>query len=338
MIPVTILTGFLGSGKTTLLSRLLREPAFAGTAVLINEFGEIGLDHDLVEAGDETVVALSTGCLCCRVSSNLVKTLALLEARRLAGEVHFDRVVIETSGLADPVPILQALASDRLVASSFFVGGVVTTVDAVTGPSSIVRYTEAQRQVAMADMLLVTKTDMAEGSLDDLTEALSAINQTARIMDARDWAGELMHRSEASRSVASTLGHSLSLRVRPHLHSHDFSTISIVRDQPLSALTLPLFLEGLAAHLGPKVLRAKGLVAIRELPEQPMAIHCVQHMIHKPVFLAGWPSEERRTRIVLIGHDLPQQWPRLLLDALEAEVSGIKSLTEPATHILEDQS
>jgi G3E family GTPase len=338
MIPVTLLTGFLGSGKTTLLSRLLHEPAFARTAVLINEFGEIGLDHDLIEAGDETVVALSTGCLCCRVSSNLVKTLALLEARRLAGEISFDRVVIETSGLVDPVPILQALGSDRMVASSFLIGGVVTTVDAVSGASTIERYAEAQRQVAMADILLVTKTDVNQGGLDDLMETLSAINKTAPIMDARSWTGDLTHQAGISRSVLSAPRHSLSLRVRPHRHSHNFSTISIVRDRPLSALTLPLFLEGLAAHLGPRVLRAKGLIAIREMPEQPMAIHSIQHMIHKPTFLAGWPSAERQSRIVLIGHDLPERWPGLLLDALEAEVASIIGLTESAMLAQEDIS
>ncbi|KLK90577.1 hypothetical protein AA309_24895 [Microvirga vignae] len=329
MIPVTLLTGFLGSGKTTLLSRLLREPAFSKAAVLINEFGEIGLDHDLVETGDETLIALSTGCLCCRVSSSLAKTLALLEARRSAGEINFDRVVIETSGLADPVPILQALAGDRMIASSFFVDGVVTTVDVISGASTIERYAEARRQVAMADMLLVTKKDVAEGGFKDVAATLGAINQTARIMDARDWKGDLVHQAETSRGVLSASMQTLSLRLRPHRHSYNFSTVSIVSDRPLSALTLPLFLEGLAAHLGPRLLRAKGLIAIRELPEQPMAIHCVQHMVHKPIFLPSWPSAERRSRIILIGHELPERWPGLLLEALEAEVASITGPAEP---------
>jgi G3E family GTPase len=316
MIPVTLLTGFLGSGKTTLLSRLLRQPGFARTAVVINEFGEIGLDHELVEAGDESVLALSNGCLCCRVSSDLAQTLAQLERRRAGGEIAFDRVVIETSGLADPVPILQALASDRLLASSFAVGGVVTTVDAMTGAGTLARYSEARRQVAMADILLITKADLAEGDGVELREALAGINATADIRDARDWNGE---DGTAGRAAAAS---PFTLRVRPHRHSHDFSTVSITRDTALPALALPLFVEGLARHLGPRLLRAKGLVAVRELPDRPMVIHAVQHVIHKPDFLDGWPSPDRRTRIVLIGHDLPEHWPGLLLDAIEAEVAS----------------
>ncbi|MDQ8729282.1 GTP-binding protein [Bradyrhizobium sp. LHD-71] len=328
MIPVTLLTGFLGSGKTTLLSRLLRRPSFARTAVVINEFGEIGLDHELVERGDETVVTLSNGCLCCRVSSDLAQTLAHLEQRRAIGEIAFDRVMIETSGLADPVPILQALAGDRLIGSAFAVGGVVTAVDALAGTATLQRYAESRRQVAIADVLLVTKADLSESDADGLRDVLAGINPTAEIMDVRDWDGQSGGNSHMT--GAHPPGRApLTLRVRPQRHSHNFSTISLTRQRPLSALTLPLFLEGLARHLGPRLLRAKGLVAVRELPDQPMAIHAVQHMIHKPVFLAGWPSPDHSTRIVLIGHDLPEQWPGLLLDALEAEVTSVTRPAEP---------
>ena len=161
MIPVAIVTGFLGSGKTTLISRILRDPAFARTAVIVNEFGEIGLDHELIASSDETLLALTTGCLCCAVRSDLVATLLDLQRRREAGEIAYDRVLIETSGLADPAPILHALMTDRDIVQHHAIDGIVTVVDALHGEATLDRHAEARRQVALADTLLLSKTDLA---------------------------------------------------------------------------------------------------------------------------------------------------------------------------------
>jgi G3E family GTPase len=175
MMPVSVITGFLGSGKTTMLSHLLRQPAFADTAVIINEFGEIGLDHDLIETSDETTVTLQTGCLCCKMQDDLVRTLHDLLARRREGAVPpFARVVVETSGLADPAPILQSLMMDETAAANFPLARVVTVVDAVTGGGSLANHLEAQHQLAVADHVVVSKTDLSGGIPEDLTPFLQA--------------------------------------------------------------------------------------------------------------------------------------------------------------------
>ena len=185
MIPIWVLTGFLGSGKTTLLGRLLKSPGFSRTAVIINEFGEIGLDHDLIETSDESFVALQTGCLCCAVRDDLVLTLEDLLRRRAAGTVPpFERVVIETSGLADPAPILHALMMGPACAGQLVVAGVVTTVDAVNGWRTLDRHLEAIKQVAMADRLLLTKTDLLEMPATALTARLAALNPAAQLLSA----------------------------------------------------------------------------------------------------------------------------------------------------------
>ena len=185
MIPVAIVTGFLGSGKTTLISRILRDPAFARTAVIVNEFGEIGLDHELIASSDETLLALTTGCLCCAVRSDLVATLIDLQHRREAGAVAYDRVLIETSGLADPAPILHALMTDRDIVQQHGIDGIVTVVDALHGEAALDRHAEARRQVALADTLLLSKTDLAAPT-ERLHALLVALNRDAMPQSARD--------------------------------------------------------------------------------------------------------------------------------------------------------
>src|SRR5579872_5481517 len=184
-MPVAIVTGFLGSGKTTLISRILRDPAFARTAVIVNEFGEIGLDHELIASSDETLLALTTGCLCCAVRSDLVATLLDLQRRRDAGEIAYERVLIETSGLADPAPILHALMTDADVAQRHVIDGIVTLVDALHGEATLDRHPEARRQAALADTLLLSKTDVA-GAATTLRERLVASNPGAALHIARD--------------------------------------------------------------------------------------------------------------------------------------------------------
>ena len=184
MIPVSVLTGFLGSGKTTLLARLLRSPQLARTAVIVNEFGEVGLDHDLIETSEESFVELQTGCLCCTIRGDLVLTLEDLLARRDAGSVSpFERIVIETSGLADPAPILHALMGDAEISRRLTLAGVVTTVDAVNGLATLARQPESIKQVAVADRLILTKTDLADrADVDGLITRLAAINASAVVL------------------------------------------------------------------------------------------------------------------------------------------------------------
>jgi G3E family GTPase len=328
MIPVCVLTGFLGSGKTTLLARLLKSSAFARTAVIINEFGEVGLDHDLIETSDESFVTLQTGCLCCTIRGDLVLTLADILRRHDEGRVTpFERVVIETSGLADPAPILHAVMSDDALAERLTLAGVVTTVDAVHGVETLERQPESVKQVAVADRLVLTKTDLMAEHPAALTDRLAALNPSApvlsasfgdidpaRLFDARIWdpSGKLPELTEEEH------GHN-------HVHDrnrHDtrIACFALIRDQPIPAVALTLFLEVLAEHCGADLLRLKGIVAIAESPERPAVIHGVQHVFHAPAFLERWPSGDRRSRMVFIARDLPREFVEALLDAIEAEV------------------
>ena len=332
MIPVTVLTGFLGSGKTTLLGKLLKSPAFARTAVIINEFGEVGLDHDLIETGDESFITLQTGCLCCTIRGDLVLTLADVLRRRDEGTVTpFDRVVIETSGLADPAPILHAVMSDDALAERLTLSGVVTTVDAVNGAATLARQPESIKQVAVADRLVLTKTDLVDETPAALSDRLAALNPSApvlpasfgdidpaRLFDARIWdpSGKLAPAEEP---------HEHHAEHDRNRHDERITCFALIREQPIPAVALTLFLEVLAEHCGADLLRLKGIVAIAESPERPAVIHGVQHMFHAPAFLERWPSEDRRSRLVLIARDLPCAFAEALLDAIEAEVRETQS-------------
>ena len=215
MIPVAIVTGFLGSGKTTLIGRILRDPAFTRTAVIVNEFGEIGLDHELIASSDETLLALTTGCLCCAIRSDLVATLLDLQRRREAGEIGYDRVLIETSGLADPAPILHALMTDSDIMRQHAIDGVVTVVDTLHGATALDRHPEARRQVALADRLLLSKTDLAEPSVA-LRDRLAALNP--RRTDgclARSCSRNLVRRHARCRSACGTSRGSGAQSIRP---------------------------------------------------------------------------------------------------------------------------
>jgi G3E family GTPase len=339
MIPVAVLTGFLGSGKTTLLARMLKSPAFSRTAVIINEFGEIGLDHDLIETSDESFIELQTGCLCCAVRGDLVLTLEDILRRRDAGLVApFERIVIETSGLADPAPVLHALMSDAGLSERLSLAGVVTTVDAVNGLGTLDRQPESVKQVAVADRLILTKTDLSGSGIDALTARLAALNPEAAMLRASfgdidpsrlfDMGAGTSVRSE---QVEAWLGPDAggSDAIRLHTHDHigghaaDISHFAILRDQPIRAVTLTLLLEALAEHCGGDLLRLKGVVNVAESSDRPAVIHGVQHVFHPPGWLARWPSADRRTRLVFIVRDIPQAWVEALLAALEAEVEEV---------------
>jgi G3E family GTPase len=315
---------------------LLRQQDFARTAVIINEFGEIGLDHELVEKSDDSVIALSTGCLCCKVRGDLVETLVDLLRRRDAGTVPpFTRVVIETSGLADPAPILQTLMTDATIAERLVLNGVVTTVDAVNGAATLARETISVKQVAVADRLVVTKSDLVDTAQPALLDRLAALNAGAPVLQAQHGAIDPQRLFD----VGPYDPRSKSLDVRAwlgdgaHDHAHgrhdaEIQTYAIVRSEPIHAVALTLLLETLAEHCGADLLRLKGVVNIAQSPDRPAVIHGVQHVFHAPAFLPRWPSDDRRSRIVVITRGIPQAWIEALIDALDAEVAEVSEERE----------
>jgi G3E family GTPase len=328
LIPVTIVSGFLGSGKTTLLNRALRDPKMSRTAVVINEFGEVSLDHALVTQSDDTIMVLENGCLCCTVFGDLIATLNTLYYRREAGEIPpFDHVVIETSGLADPAPVVQAFLSDPTLAGLFRVGRAVVTVDAINGPGTLDRHSESVRQLALADHILITKLDLVDPSERMEAEAalvarLREINPAAKIsriddpaLDvvallgdpgadptmsdaaARDWLNV-----EAYQDGHDHHHHHGDEDHDHHDHHHDdgIASFAFVREEPTSKYALQLLLNSLEQNLGPNLLRVKGLVHVREQPDRPAVIQGAQHLLSNISWLERWPDDDRRTRIVFI--------------------------------------
>jgi dihydroorotase len=339
LIPVTLLTGFLGSGKTTVLNYVLKQPAMAATAVIVNEFGEVGIDHLLVEKATDDVVLLNSGCLCCTVRGDIADTLVNLFVDRAKGRIPgFERVVIETTGLADPAPILHALMSDPIVAERYMVDGVVTTVDAVNGGDTLDRQVEAVKQAAVADRLLLTKCDLAEPEIRRALEArLALLNPSAPVIDVVDGAVDpsllfnlglfdpekktidvqrWLHEDAFLNDHVDDHGHHHGV----HRHDEHISSFCITRERPLSWNALSGWLDGLALMRGADLLRLKAIVAITERPGQPVVLHGVQHLFHAPVLLPEWPSEDHRTRIVFITRDLPRATIEQSLTAFEEGV------------------
>ncbi|MBN8925871.1 MAG: hypothetical protein BGO51_09060 [Rhodospirillales bacterium 69-11] len=320
MIPVSIVTGFLGSGKTTLIGRILRDPGFARTAVIVNELGEVGLDHSLIARSDETLLALTTGCLCCAVRSDLTETLRDLLARRAAGTAEYDRVLIETSGLADPAPILHALMTDPAITDHHVPDTLLTVVDTVFGEATLARHPEARRQVALADALAWSKTDLAPPS-PSLVRDVAALNPGIVPVEAVSpemlFAGADPHARAARMARLPDRDGRNPFAAR---HGSGIESFVLERDAPLPALALTLLLEALAEHCGGRMLRVKGLVEIAEMPDQPALVHGVQHVFGPPVFLPAWPDDDHRTRLVFIVQGVPRHFPARLLDAIEAEV------------------
>ena len=338
-IPVTVLTGFLGSGKTTLLNHVLKQPDMAATAVVVNEFGEIGLDHLLVESATDDVVLMQSGCLCCTVRGDIADTLTDLFVKRAKGRVpHFARAVIETTGLADPAPVLHALLSDPIVAERYMIDGVVTTIDAVNGPGTLDRQPEAVKQAAVADRLVVTKADLADPSgLAALETRLAALNPGAPLLRASHGAIDpnalfglgLFDPATKTIEVQRWLQDEALAAQGDHDHGHQHDqhdvnrhdarirAFCITRDRPVSWSALSGWLDALATMRGDDLLRVKAIVALADRPEQPVVLHGVQHLFHPPVLLPAWPSEDRRTRIVFITRDLPRDMIEQSLAAFE---------------------
>jgi G3E family GTPase len=298
-LPITLLTGFLGSGKTTLLQRAVRDPAFSDSAVLVNEIGEIGLDHHLVEAIDGPLLELPGGCLCCAVREDLAASLRDLLERRAAGTVRpFRRLVIETSGLADPAPILYTLGADPMLDAELRLAQIVTTIDAVTGVQTLARFAEAARQAAVADLLLITKTDLAPPSAA-LLGALGALNARAERALAPGDPAQLLFGAIAPRAPADPPPHAEAA------HTHDIATYTIALDRPVSRLDFAKALGALAGSHGEDLLRVKGLVGFADRPDRPAVIQGAQHAIYDPVWLEAWPTGARRSWLVFIVHAIP---------------------------------
>jgi len=321
--PVAIITGFLGSGKTTLLNRLLQRPEMAGAAVIINEFGEIGLDHLLIATPSENTVLLSSGCLCCTVRGDLVETLADLYSKRRDGTIpSFDRVLVETTGLADPVPILQTLVADPELAPLFRLDSVVTLVDGVNGALQLDSHPESVKQAAVADRLLVTKTDLTERqAVELLVERLKRINPGAQVEQAvrgeidpeaifgagiADGDGASLKRwlNEAP-FLETEAGHTHEAHARADVNRHDdhVRAFCVYYEAPVTAPGLEMWLNMLAALRGAKLLRVKGLLNVEG---RPVAVHAVQTLIHEPVTLEQWPDDDVRSRLVFITRDMPR--------------------------------
>jgi G3E family GTPase len=296
--PVTLLTGFLGSGKTTLLRRLLADPALADTAVIINELGEVGIDHLLVERLDEQMVLLSSGCVCCTVRGELATAMRDLHSRRERGLLPpFRRLVIESTGLADPFPVLSTLKADGVLRHHFRAAGVVATVDSVNGLAQLERHIESVRQAAIADVIVLTKTDIAdEDGVARLVARLAVLNPTATTLRGAD---ERLDTAALLRSDGSGWFKAISEETATTTPHADIRAFSIVVDEPLDWTAFGIWLTMLLHRHGQRILRVKGILALAE-EERPVAIHGVQHLVHAPSHLSRWPSDDRRSRIVFI--------------------------------------
>ena len=339
LIPVNVITGFLGSGKTTLLNRLLRSPRLADTAVLVNEFGEVGLDHLLLETVDAETVILESGCVCCTIRGDLADAIRSLLGKRERGLIpRFERLAIETTGLADPAPIVSTLLAEPVIRHHFRLGTVITTVDAVNGARHLAEHPESVKQAAVADRIVLTKTDLAEDpEIDALKAALERLNPTAPVLEAATdrldpddlIASDAYDPATKSAEVRRWLEQEADRTSEDHAHDpnrhdRDIRAFSLTFDRPLDWTGFGIWLTMLLHAHGDRVLRIKGILNVRNLPV-PVVIHGVQHVIHPPTHLERWPDADRRSRIVFITRDLDRA-------AIAGSLAAFNRLTDRPAH------
>lgn len=359
-VPVTLLTGFLGAGKTTLLNHLIRDPDAGRVAVIMNEFGDVGLDHDLIEEATEEAILMPSGCLCCTIRGDLLKTLGKLAARRNRGDLAFDRVVIETTGIADPGAILHSLVVDHIVGPYFRMDGVVTLADAATGPRTLDSQVEAVHQVAMADMIVLSKTDLVtpeavvqfEARLDRINSSarhiradhghvpagvlfgLSAMRKNVTPADVTDWLGMAGPQPDPLAGLsgfAPKVGQSASLplpQAGAHApHDHRIASASIEVEEPIPADVFDFWLDTLIALKGPDILRMKGIVHVEGM-DWPFVFHGVQHIFDAPVPLKSWSGKDTTSRVVVIARDIDEEDLKASLNTLRMQPKEVEKTTE----------
>jgi G3E family GTPase len=311
-VPVTVITGFLGAGKTTLLKRFLGTPEGRGTAVVVNEFGTAGIDDALIRGSADETVLLGNGCLCCITRSDLQVALRRMVVERERGEIpDFRRIVIETSGLADPSPILQTFSTDRALGEVFHIEVVVTVVDAETGPDTLARSAEARKQVILADRLVVTKTDIAsEIAAAALTAQLRMLNPRAEILQGVN--GEL----DPTR-LTEPVSDARNSFVAEAEHSDGIGSFVLSETAPMPWTVFSRAMDTLMALRGPDLLRAKGFLGV-EGCKGPVVVQFVQHLAHPPVELTQWPDGKRQSRVVFITRNIPEKQVRDLFAAVRA--------------------
>ncbi|MBW6423870.1 GTP-binding protein [Rhizobium sp. XQZ8] len=368
-IPVSILTGFLGAGKSTLLNRILKDPGTSDTAVIINEFGEVGIDNFLVEASGDALVELSNGCLCCTVRGELVDTLAyMMDGIQIGRLKPVKRVVIETTGLADPAPVMQSVMGNPVIAENFELDGIITVVDAVNGLSTLDRHQEAVKQAAVADQLVISKLSMANAeTVAALKARLHALNPRARVVDGdaeeagtasilqnglydpatkiadvdrwlRDELASDEHHHDHAHDHHDHHGHDHHHHDHGHhhdvnRHGDDIRSFSIIHDRPIDPMAIDMFVDLLRSAHGEKLLRMKAIVALSDNPERPLVLHGVQSIFHPPQRLPKWPDgSDRRTRMVLITQGLPEEF----VADLFAAFTGQPRVDRPDRAALED--
>ena len=339
-IPLNLITGFLGAGKTTLLNRLLRDPALSDAAVIINEFGEIGLDHLLVEHVEDGVMLLATGCLCCTVRGDLVTTLEKLLRGLDNGRMSFNRVIIETTGLADPAPVLHTVMVHPYMQLRFRLDGVATVVDAVNGAATLDAHQEAVKQAAVADRIVLTKTDLIDATRRDaltaLRERLAVLNPAAAVIEASDAdVAKLINCGlyDAERKIPDVKRWlAAEAYAHDHHHHHDVNrhddrirAFTLASEQSIPYSAFEMFLDLVRSMHGPNLLRVKGIVKLAETPDTPVVIHGVQHVFHPPVTLNAWPDADRRTRLVFIVSGIA---PRAIEDLFNAFL-GVAQVDRP---------